>query len=136
VGEVHPLVLAAYEIDTPVVAFEVDLDTIIASSAGTILFEDLITFPASYQDLAVVVDDGVAVEEILAVAIKAGAPLLHGIEVFDIYVGEQIDAGKKSIALRLEFRSPERTLTDEDVNAVRAEIVDALEKNLQAVLRT
>ncbi|MHB1381779.1 MAG: phenylalanine--tRNA ligase subunit beta [Thermoleophilia bacterium] len=135
VGEVHPLVLAAYDIDMPVSAFEVDLDVALTGSRGTILFEDLITYPASRQDLAVVVDAGVDAAGIISVASEAGAPLLHGVQVFDIYVGDQVAAGKKSVALRLEFRSPDHTLTDDEVNAVRDRIVSALAKRLKAELR-
>ncbi|RJQ48035.1 MAG: phenylalanine--tRNA ligase subunit beta [Gaiellales bacterium] len=135
VGEVHPLVLSAFDLDIPVTAFEVDLDAIVASSAGTVLFEDLMTYPASYQDLAVVVDDKVDAEKVLETVRSAGAPLLHGAEVFDIYSGEQVAAGSKSIALRLEFRSPDHTLTDDEVNDVRAKIVRELEKKLKATLR-
>lgn len=135
VGEVHPLVLAAFDIDVPVAAFEVDLDAVMAGSRGTILFEDLITYPASRQDLAVVVDEGVDAARVITVAREAGAPLLHDVEVFDIYAGEQIAAGKKSIALRLEFRSSDHTLTDDEVNTVRGQIVGALAKELKAELR-
>ena len=135
VGEVHPLVLAAYDIEMPAVAFEVTLEAIASSSTGTVLFEDLITYPASYQDLAVVVDEKVAVGDILLAARQAGTPLLRGAEVFDTYVGDQIAVGRKSIALRLEFRSRDHTLTDDEVNAVREQIVSALATKLKAELR-
>lgn len=135
VGEVHPRVLAAFDIEHPVVAFEILQDVLIGSSAGIIQFEDLITYPASYQDIAVIVDRGASAAEVLKVARSAGSPLLRTVRVFDIYSGEQVEEGKKSIALSLEFRSPERTLTDEDVDAAREAIVSALATELGATLR-
>ncbi|MEK7817999.1 MAG: phenylalanine--tRNA ligase subunit beta, partial [Actinomycetota bacterium] len=105
-------------------------------SAGTVMFEDLITYPASFQDIAVVVGEDAAAAEVLEVVTEADAPLLRAARVFDIYTGDQIEAGKKSIALRLEFCSPERTLTDEEVDEARSAIVAALADKLGAGLRS
>ncbi|MHB9111879.1 MAG: phenylalanine--tRNA ligase subunit beta [Thermoleophilia bacterium] len=135
IGEVHPLVLEAFDIDKPVVAFEIIEDALIASSAGIVIFEDLLTFPASFQDIAVVVDEKIAAEEIILVVREAGAPFLRDARVFDTYTGDQVGEGKKSIALGLEFRSPERTLTDEDVDGARGAILAALGERLGATLR-
>lgn len=135
IGEVHPLVLEAFDIDKPVVAFEILEDALIASSAGIVIFEDLLTFPASFQDIAVVVDEQIAAEEVISVVLEAGAPLLRDARVFDTYTGDQVGEGKKSIALGLEFRSPERTLTDEDVDGARGAILAALGERLNATLR-
>lgn len=136
IGEVHPHVLQTYGIDRPAVAFEVFQDALAGSSAGTVMFEDLITYPASFQDIAVVVGEDAAAAEVLEVVTEAGAPLLRAARVFDIYTGDQIEAGKKSIALRLEFRSPERTLTDEEVDEARSAIVAVLADKLGAGLRS
>ncbi len=135
VGEVHPLVLEAYDIDIPVVAFEIAEAELIASSAGIIVFADLITYPASFQDLAIVVEEDLPAAEIVKVVREAGAPLLQAVRVFDVYAGGSIGDGKKSVALNLEFRSADRTLTDEDVASVRAAIIDALKDKLNAALR-
>lgn len=135
VGEVHPLVLEAFDIGKPVVAFEILEDALIASSSGIVIFEDLLTFPASFQDIAVVVNEQTAAEEVIRVVREAGAPLLRDARVFDTYTGDQVGAGKKSVAMSLEFRSPERTLTDEDVDGARGAIVAALGERLGAGLR-
>lgn len=135
VGEVHPLVLRAFDIDRPVVAFELFLGELIASSSEIAVFEDLINFPASFQDIAVVVDEDTPAAEIIAVVREAGAPLLHNVRVFDFFTGSQVGPGKKSIALNLEFRSPQRTLTDAEVDSARALIVRALDERLKASLR-
>jgi phenylalanyl-tRNA synthetase beta chain len=135
VGEVHPLVLEAFDIDRPVVAFELSQDALIGSSAGIVVFEDLITYPASYQDIAVVAGSGTSAAEVIAVVKEAGAPLLRTAQVFDIYEGEQVGEGQRSIALNLEFRSAAGTLTDDDVDAARSAIVAALKEKLGAGLR-
>ena len=135
VGEVHPLVLEAFDIDRPVVAFEILEDEIIASSAGIVIFEDLLTFPGSFQDIAVVVDEAVTAEAIINVVREAGEPFLRLAKVFDVFTGDQVGEGRTSVALNLEFRSPERTLTDEDVDGARSAIVAALKEHLGAGLR-
>ena len=135
-GEVHPQVLAAYGIDRPLTAFEIDQDALIGSSSGTVQFEDLITYPASFQDIAVIVGKETSARQVIDVVRDAGGPLLRSARVFDVYEGEQVAAGRKSIALRLEFRSSERTLTDEDVDGLRGKIVAALAQRLDAELRS
>ena len=92
-------------------------------------------YPEVRQDLAFVVDEDVPAAELLAAIREAAGELLRELEVFDEYRGEQIGEGKRSLAFRLAFGSPEGTLTDEDVAPVRASIVDALATRFDAVLR-
>ncbi|HXR29576.1 MAG TPA: phenylalanine--tRNA ligase subunit beta [Solirubrobacterales bacterium] len=128
IGELHPLVCRAWDLEAAV-AFEVDLAPLVtAATAGEETFEDVNTFPAVYQDLAVVVPDGVPAAAVREAVLAGGAELLQAAEVFDLYEGEQVGEGKKSLALRLEFRAPDRTLTDEDVAGRRAAIEAELEK--------
>jgi phenylalanyl-tRNA synthetase beta chain len=87
------------------------------------------------QDLAFVIDEKVSAAELLAAIREAAGELLRELEVFDEYRGEQIGEGKRSLAFRLAFGSPEGTLTDEDVAPVRASIVDAVSSRFAAVLR-
>lgn len=125
-GELHPLV--AREWDLPGGAgFEVDLAPLIAAAkAGEERYEDVTTYPAILQDLAVVVDEGVSAERV-GEAVRAGAgELLDAAEVFDLYRGEQVGEGRKSLALRLAFRAADRTLTDEEVAERREAIKAAL----------
>jgi phenylalanyl-tRNA synthetase beta chain len=127
-GEVHPLVCREWDVEAAV-AFEVDLASLIASaSAGEETFDDVTTYPAVNQDIAVVVPSEVAASELRAVVLSAGGELLHSAEVFDLYEGEQLGAGRKSIALRLEFRAVDRTLTDEEVADRRSTIEGELAK--------
>jgi phenylalanyl-tRNA synthetase beta chain len=126
VGEVHPLVCRAWDLEAAV-AFEVDLAPLVdASPAGAETYEDVITYPAVDQDIAVVVDEDVEAARVRAVVAEAGGELLRSIGVFDLYRGEQVGDGRKSLALRLEFRAADRTLTDEEVAVIRERIKDAL----------
>jgi phenylalanyl-tRNA synthetase beta chain len=128
IGELHPLVCRSWDLDTAV-AFEVDLAALVrAASAGEETFEDVTTFPAVLQDIAVVVAEEIAAEEVRRAVLDAGGELLEAATVFDLYAGEQVGEGRKSLALRLEFRAADRTLTDDEVSAQRAAIESALEK--------
>jgi phenylalanyl-tRNA synthetase beta chain len=128
IGELHPLACRAWDLEAAV-AFEVDLAVLVdASPAGEETFEDVTTFPAVYQDLAVVVPTEVAASQLRETVLSAGGELLHAAEVFDLYEGEQLGEGKKSLALRLEFRAADRTLTDDEVVARRMAIEAGVEK--------
>jgi phenylalanyl-tRNA synthetase beta chain len=128
IGELHPLVCRAWDIESAA-GFEVDLATLVAAAtAGEETYEDVTTFPASYQDLAVVVPTELPAAELRATVLTSGGELLHAADVFDLYEGEQVGGGHKSLALRLEFRAPDRTLTDDEVSEQRAAIEAALEK--------
>jgi phenylalanyl-tRNA synthetase beta chain len=125
-GELHPLVARGWDLPAGA-AFEVDLDPLEAGApSGTEGYEDVTTYPAVLQDLAVIVADDVAAERVLEAVRAGGGDLLVAAEVFDLYRGEQVGEGRKSLALRLEFRAPDRTLTDEEVSRRRAEIKSAL----------
>ena len=129
VGEVHPAFGRGWA------AFELDLGDLVSAMPEKVLYEDVITFPSVLQDLAFAVDEDVPAA-VLADAIReTGGALLREVRVFDEYRGEQIDAGKRSLAFRVAFGSPERTLTDEEVAPVRAAIVEALGQQFGAVLR-
>jgi phenylalanyl-tRNA synthetase beta chain len=115
--------------------FELDLDVLAAASVEPVPFEDVITFPALRQDIALVVDEGVPAGELVAAA-QGAVPEVRSARVFDVYRGEQVPAGRKSVALALEFRSAEKTLTDEDAAPLRNRVVDALRERFGAELRT
>jgi phenylalanyl-tRNA synthetase beta chain len=135
VGEVHPEVAARWDFSEPVTAFEVDLD-IVAAHVSATTYRDLTSFPEIREDLAVIVPDTVSADRVLAVVGEAGAPLLAGAEVFDVYRDPQrIGDGNVSLALRLRFRARDRTLTDEEVAARRRKIAGALAEQLQGRVR-
>jgi phenylalanyl-tRNA synthetase beta chain len=126
IGELHPMVARAWDLDGTVAVFELDADLIAELAPGPQPYRDVTSFPAVIQDIAVVVDDGVPAAEVERVVRAGAGELLDRVELFDVYRGEQVGSGRKSLALRLEFRSPERTLTDEDVAATRGAIEAAL----------
>jgi phenylalanyl-tRNA synthetase beta chain len=123
-GEVNPLVCRAWDVDAAV-AFELELAPLLAAATvGEERYEDVTTFPAVYQDLAVVVPAETPAAEVRAAVVAGGGDLLRAAEVFDLYEGEQLGEGRKSLALNLEFRADDRTLTDEEV-AERREAIKA-----------
>ncbi len=125
-GELHPLVTRAWDIEATVAAFEVNLDLVPLPPTAT--YTDLTSFPDAREDLAVVVEASRPAAEVLAAVRAAGRPLLAGCEVFDVYRDEErLGPGRVSLALRLRYRAPDRTLTDAEVATQRAKIVAALE---------
>jgi phenylalanyl-tRNA synthetase beta chain len=125
-GEVHPLVCRNWDLESAT-AFELDLAPLAAASpTGAEQYEDVITYPAVHQDLAVVVAEDVEAARVMAAVTEAGGELLRSVEIFDLYRGEQVGEGRKSLAVRLEFRAADRTLTDEEVAAVRERIKQSL----------
>jgi phenylalanyl-tRNA synthetase beta chain len=129
VGELHPAVLRGWS------AFELDLATLFARVPDAITYEDVISYPALRQDLAFVVAEEVPADALVEAARDAAGPELREVRVFDVYRGEQLGPGRKSIAFRVEFRSPERTLTDDDASRLRTAIVEALAQRFGAELR-
>jgi phenylalanyl-tRNA synthetase beta chain len=126
IGELHPLVCRAWDIEAAT-GFEVSLAGLVyLASAGEETFEDVTTYPAVRQDLAVVVPDEVPAARVREAILCGGGELLRSAEVFDLYAGEQLGEGRKSLALRLEFRAGDRTLTDEEVAALREKIAAEL----------
>jgi phenylalanyl-tRNA synthetase beta chain len=135
VGEVHPLVARAWELERTLAAFAIDLGKVAAAAPAVTTYADLTSFPSLRQDLAVVVAADVPAARVLETVRRAGGELLAQTSVFDVYTGEQVGEGRVSLALHLEFRAPDRTLTDEDVAPVRQRIVAALQEELGGELR-
>jgi phenylalanyl-tRNA synthetase beta chain len=135
VGELHPLVARTWDLDHGAALFEVDLDRVLGHANAVPQYVDLTSFPALRMDLSVNLPDDVPAATVLAGVREAGGDLLADVRVFDLYRGEQVGAGRKSLALALAFRAPDRTLTDEDVAPLRDRIVEALREALGGELR-
>ncbi|HET7572951.1 MAG TPA: phenylalanine--tRNA ligase subunit beta [Gaiellaceae bacterium] len=130
-GELHPaLAEGTWGV------FELDLDALADAVPQAVSFVEVSPYPEVRLDLAFVVDEEVAAAELLAAIRDAGGELLREARVFDEYRGDQVGAGKRSLAFRLAFGSPERTLADEDVAPVRDAIVAELGTRFGAALRT
>jgi phenylalanyl-tRNA synthetase beta chain len=135
IGEVHPLVARAWEMERTLAAFAIDLGRVAAAAPAVTEYTDLTSYPSLRQDLAVIVAADVPAARVLDTVRRAGGDLLAHTGVFDVYTGEQVGEGRVSLALHLEFRAPDRTLTDEDVAPVRDRIVAALQEELGGELR-
>lgn len=108
-GELHPRVVTALDLPARTAAFEMDLDAL--GVLVPVLAPDLSTFPPALQDIALIVDGKVAAADITEALLTGGAPLLESVVLFDVYQGEQVGVGRKSLAFTLTFRAPDRTLT-------------------------
>jgi phenylalanyl-tRNA synthetase beta chain len=136
-GEVHPLVKANYEMsEAPIYVAEIELLPLLAGARILFDVEAVPTFPPVFEDLAVVVDEDVTAAEVDAVIRKGGGNDLRKVQLFDIYRGVQVGAGKKSLAFNLTYIAPDRTLTDKEVSKLRQRIINLLEKELGAALRS
>ena len=134
VGEVHPLVATEWDIGLTVGAFELNLDAV--PVAAPVLYSDIPSHPEVREDLAVVVGDEITSAHVVDVVRRAGGELLSGAQVFDVYRDpDRLGEGKVSLALRLSFRAPDRTLTDEEVAAQREVIIAALADEISGRVR-
>jgi phenylalanyl-tRNA synthetase beta chain len=116
-------------------AFELDVDGLAARAPDLVVYEDVITYPPVRRDLAFTVPEEATAGDLVAAAQAAAGPELREMRAFDVYRGDQVSPGKKSIAFSVAFQSPERTLTDEDAAELRDRIVKALESSFGAQLR-
>ncbi len=132
-GALHPGNLKRHKLTLPVLVFELDLEAVQAGQLPR--FEALSRYPAVRRDIAVVVDESVTAKALRDCVGQAAGDVLKNLELFDVYRGEGIDSGKKSLALKLTFQDPSRTLNDQEIDAAEAAIVDALAKNLGGSLR-
>lgn len=135
IGELHPEIQRALDLPSPVALIELDLEPITSAIVAIRPFRELARHPAVMLDLAVVVDEPVGVGEVEAMIAQTGGALLEGLLLFDVYRGEQVEAGRKSLAFQMVFRAPNRTLTDDEVDEVRERIVARLAHEVRAVVR-
>lgn len=122
-GEVHPTVLDTYECPGPVAVFEVQLKPLLKAARDVRPFVDLPRLPGVKIDLAIVVDEGVTSERVEQSIRSAGGKLLDSVRLFDVYRGEGVAPGRKSLAYSLVYRDPERTLTVSEVDAAHDKVV-------------
>ncbi|HSS94299.1 MAG TPA: phenylalanine--tRNA ligase subunit beta, partial [Candidatus Dormibacteraeota bacterium] len=127
IGELHPSVVAQFHLEGRLVAIEIDIEPVLAT-AGVKRAEPLPRFPSIERDLAVVVEESAAAGALLATIKEAAREIFEGARPFDEYRGAQVPEGYKSVAFALTFRSPERTLTDAEVDDAIGDIRLALEK--------
>jgi phenylalanyl-tRNA synthetase beta chain len=116
-------------------AFELEVDALAAQVPDVVVYEDVLTFPPVRQDLAFTVAEDVTAGELVSAASEAAGPELREMRAFDVYRGDQVGPGRKSVAFSVAFQAPDRTLTDDDAAELRNRIVDALAERFGAQLR-
>jgi len=134
-GEVHPRVLASFEIDTPLYLAEIDLDALLAASGRQGKIRPLSRFPDLTRDTALLLNESVTAVQLYEVYNKGKGKDAEELILFDLYRGQGIPEGKKSLAIRVRYRSAERTLTDEEVNTAHGRLVEAFCRQLGATIR-
>jgi phenylalanyl-tRNA synthetase beta chain len=134
-GELHPTVIAELGLPTGTCATEVDLDLLLESAPEIGQVVDVSSHPVVKEDIALIVDADVPAASVEQAVRDGAGELLEDVRLFDVYVGEQIGAGKKSLAYALRFRAADRTLTDAEVAEVRAAAVEAATRSTGAVQR-
>lgn len=135
-GELHPAIAAELGIRGRLVLLEIPLDAAAAQVTGKMARMAAIPkFPAMQRDLAIVVDAAIPAGDVEAVIRKAGGELVEDVAIFDVYEGEKVERGKKSLAYSITYRSVERTLKDEEVVAAQGAILAALGEQFGAALR-
>jgi phenylalanyl-tRNA synthetase beta chain len=133
IGELHPKVADAFELDGPVGLMEINVTELLPFAGDYKMFRPITRFPSTIRDIALVVDITISNQKV--VNIIKSFPLISEVILFDVYSGKQVATGKKSLAYRLVYQSPEHTLTDAEVNKVQEKILAKLAKEIRATLR-
>lgn len=134
VGQVHPTVQKELDL-TETYVFELSLVDLLTTNVEETRYESIPRYPSITRDIALVVNKDVVAGEIEKVITEAGGKMLKEVAVFDLYEGDRLEEGKKSVAFSLRYFDPERTLTDEDVSKTHQKVLDAVEEKLGATLR-
>lgn len=133
-GQVHPEIQNSYDLADTYVA-ELSLEAIYEHARPALVYRELPRFPAVERDIAVVVEENIEAGAMLSSIRESAGELLQSVQVFDIFTGEKLGAGKKSIALALTYRHHEHTLTEEEITAVHSKVLDDLSARFGAELR-
>jgi phenylalanyl-tRNA synthetase beta chain len=135
-GMVHPLVREAFDLPAaPIALAEIRIEPLIKPGWSLEVMEPISAYPPVVEDLAFVVDEGVAAQQVAAAIRQAGGALLMDVELFDLYRGQPIPVGQKSLAYKLTYQSLEKSLTDEEVAAVRNRIIRQVAESVGGALR-
>ena len=125
-GELHPQVVKNFDLSGKVYMFEIDLEAVLSITVPPFRYQSFSKFPGTSRDLAIVAPVSVTSGEIVALIKEHGGEYLESVSIFDVYEGEHIEAGYRSLAYNLQFRSMEGTLNDEDIDGAIQAIIDAL----------
>ncbi len=134
IGQVHPDAQKALDLN-PTYVYELNLNKLLHAEVSAIKYEAIPRYPSITRDIALVVADSVIAGNVEEVIKEAGGTLLKEVSIFDLYQGEHLEKGKKSLAFSLRYFDPEKTLTDEEVSKAHEKVLKAVEEKLGAVLR-
>ncbi|MDI6776270.1 MAG: phenylalanine--tRNA ligase subunit beta [Syntrophales bacterium] len=134
-GEVHPNILTSLGLKNRAIICELDLDVLAAKFPHRVLYKEVSRFPSSSRDVAFLVPETLEADKIINFALGTGEELLEKVHIFDIYTGQGIPEGMKSLGLRFSYRSSSRTLTDVEVNQVHSRIVKNIVASAGAKIR-
>jgi phenylalanyl-tRNA synthetase beta chain len=134
-GEIHPRLLAALDLPAPMVMFELNLDAVAEPRRRKKSAPDLAAFQPVRRDFAFIVDTTVAADNVVRAAKGSDRALITAVSLFDVYAGDRIADGKKSLGVEVTFQPRERTLTDAEIEAVSQKVIAAVAKATGATLR-
>jgi phenylalanyl-tRNA synthetase beta chain len=134
VGELHPKVSEGFEFSDIVYLIEVDLEKLLSFATMLKKYQPIPRYPSTIRDIALLVDEQITYQQICDII--QHFPLVGSVALFDLYVGEQVPEGKKSLAFRIVYQSPEHTLTDKEVDKVQQQILNKLQRDLKVLLRS
>jgi len=134
-GEIHPEVAENFECPAQTYIAVLDVKSLIDNADMIRQYKHLPRYPAVSRDIAMLIRDEVLVKEIEALIRKQGGKLIEEVRLFDVYRGDQVPEGMKSVAYNITFRAPDRTLVDDDVNKAMEKILNGLKTSLDANLR-
>ncbi len=135
IGQLHPRVSAGYKFKQPVFVAELDFGAMLNARRAEVRYQPLPKYPTVVRDLALLIDTSVPLAAIEKAVYELGIAELVGFRLFDLYAGKELPAGKHSIALSLRYRAADRTLTDEEINAMHERIVNKLTQEFSAEVR-
>ena len=134
IGQIHPTIAKAYDVPETYVA-ELNLEALLANDAGKLVYAPVSKFPSVSRDIALLVREDISNQAIVQGIKQAAGKFLTDVEIFDVYQGDNIEAGHQSLAYSLTFVNPEATLTDEEINRAMAKVTKVLVETFAAVIR-
>jgi phenylalanyl-tRNA synthetase beta chain len=134
-GRLSDAVLEVFDLEEEAFVFELEVPAMMEAMEGTVQYSELPKFPSADRDLAIMLSEEIPAADVEEVIRKSSGGLIVETELFDIYRGKQIDQGKKGLAFSLRYQSFDRTLTDEEIEAVQSKVLSDLEQRFGAQLR-
>jgi phenylalanyl-tRNA synthetase beta chain len=133
-GELHPQVGEAYDLKQPVFVFEIDMEQLLSHIPESIQAQPIPKYPSTARDATLIVDNGLEARSIIDHVLQLHEPLVEQVRLFDLFTGRPIPSGRKSISLRITYRSSEKTLEDETINQLHKKITEILVSTFKADL--